>query len=102
MTRILVVEDEASFSEALAYLLTKEGFEVSVAENGADAITEFARNGADLVLLRPDLHVCWRGDRAPAQTAVMAAIVTGRVAHPDWVQATGPGAARTIGATMKF
>jgi len=51
MTRILVVEDEASFSEALAYLLTKEGFEVSVAENGADAITEFARNGADLVLL---------------------------------------------------
>lgn len=51
MTRILVVEDEASFSEALAYLLTKEGFEVSVAENGADAITEFVRNGADLVLL---------------------------------------------------
>jgi two-component system response regulator RegX3 len=51
MTRILVVEDEASFSEALAYLLTKEGFEVSVAENGADAITQFARNGADLVLL---------------------------------------------------
>ncbi|CAB4670506.1 unannotated protein [freshwater metagenome] len=51
MTRILVVEDEVSFSEALAYLLTKEGFEVSVAENGADAITAFARNGADLVLL---------------------------------------------------
>lgn len=51
MTRILVVEDEASFSEALAYLLTKEGFEVAVAENGADAITAFARNGADLVLL---------------------------------------------------
>jgi two-component system response regulator RegX3 len=51
MTRILVIEDEASFSEALAYLLTKEGFEVTVAENGADAITEFARNGADLVLL---------------------------------------------------
>ena len=51
MTRILVVEDEASFSEALAYLLTKEGFEVTVSENGTDAITEFARNGADLVLL---------------------------------------------------
>lgn len=51
MTRILVVEDEVSFSEALAYLLTREGFEVTVAENGADAITAFARNGADLVLL---------------------------------------------------
>ena len=51
MTRILVVEDEASFSEALAYLLTKEGFEVTVAENGTDAIRAFTQNGADLVLL---------------------------------------------------
>ena len=51
MTRILVVEDEASFSEALAYLLTREGFEVTVAENGTDAITAFTQNGADLVLL---------------------------------------------------
>jgi len=51
MTRILVVEDEASFSEALAYLLTNEGFEVTVAENGTDAIKAFTQNGADLVLL---------------------------------------------------
>jgi two-component system response regulator RegX3 len=51
MTKILVVEDEESFSEALSYLLAKEGFEVSVANNGAKAIEEFERNGADLVLL---------------------------------------------------
>ena len=51
MTRILVVEDEASFSEALAYLLGREGFEVSVADNGVKAIEEFDRSGADLVLL---------------------------------------------------
>ena len=51
MTRILVVEDEASFSEALAYLLGREGFEVSVADTGPKAIEEFDRNGADLVLL---------------------------------------------------
>jgi high-affinity iron transporter len=30
MTRILIVEDEASFSEALAFLLTKEGFETAI------------------------------------------------------------------------
>ena len=30
MTKILVVEDEASFSEALSYVLGKEGFEVTV------------------------------------------------------------------------
>ena len=51
MTRILVIEDEASFSEALAYLLGREGFEVSVADDGVKAVEEFDRNGADLVLL---------------------------------------------------
>ena len=51
MTRILVVEDEVSFSDPLSYLLRKEGYEVSVAENGNDALTEFDSAGADLVLL---------------------------------------------------
>ncbi len=31
MTRVLVVEDEDSFSDALSFLLRKEGFEVAVA-----------------------------------------------------------------------
>ena len=51
MTKILVVEDEASFSDALAYLLGREGFEVSVADSGPGALEEFDRHGADLVLL---------------------------------------------------
>ena len=51
MTKILVVEDEASFSEALSYVLTKEGFEVVVADTGDGAIAAFDKGGADLVLL---------------------------------------------------
>ena len=51
MTKILVVEDEDAFSDALAFLLTKEGFEVSVAEDGVKAIDLFNREGADLILL---------------------------------------------------
>jgi two-component system response regulator RegX3 len=51
MTKILLVEDEASLSEPLAYLLTKEGFEVTVAESGTAAMELFSRSGADLVLL---------------------------------------------------
>ena len=51
MTRILVVEDEESFSEALVFLLQKEGFEVAVADTGTKAMAEFDRTGADLVLL---------------------------------------------------
>ncbi|MGI5268863.1 response regulator [Nonomuraea sp. CA-218870] len=51
MTRVLVVEDEESFSDALSYMLRKEGFEVSVAATGPDALDVFDRHGADLVLL---------------------------------------------------
>ena len=51
MTKVLVVEDEPSYSEALAYVLRKEGFDVAVAETGPDALTEFDRGGADIVLL---------------------------------------------------
>ena len=51
MTRILVVEDEESLSDPLAFLLGREGFDVQVVDNGLDAVTEFERNGADLVLL---------------------------------------------------
>lgn len=51
MSRVLVVEDEDSFSDALSYMLRKEGFEVSVATTGPQALTEFDRTGADIVLL---------------------------------------------------
>jgi len=51
MSRVLVVEDEESFSDALSYLLRKEGFEVSVAATGPEALTTFDRSGADIVLL---------------------------------------------------
>jgi two-component system response regulator RegX3 len=51
VTRILVVEDEESFSDPLSYLLRREGYEVAVADDGPAALDEFDRNGADLVLL---------------------------------------------------
>jgi two-component system response regulator RegX3 len=51
MTKILVVEDEESFSDALSYLLGREGFEVVVADTGTAAVVEFERQGADLILL---------------------------------------------------
>ena len=51
MSRILVVEDEQSFSDALSFMLRKEGFEVSVAADGHAALATFEREGADIVLL---------------------------------------------------
>jgi two-component system response regulator RegX3 len=51
MTRVLIVEDEESFADPLAFLLRKEGFSTAVAGTGPDALAEFDRNGADIVLL---------------------------------------------------
>nr|WP_218885548.1 response regulator transcription factor [Kineococcus aurantiacus] len=47
----MVVEDEESFSDPLSYLLRREGYDVAVTENGPDALEEFDKAGADLVLL---------------------------------------------------
>ena len=47
----LIVEDEVSFSDALAYLLKKESYEVEVAVNGAEAIERFQSFNPDLILL---------------------------------------------------
>jgi two-component system response regulator RegX3 len=48
---VLVVEDEESFSDALSYMLRREGYEVEIAATGPEALTTFDRSGADLVLL---------------------------------------------------
>ncbi len=66
MTRVLVVEDEESYSDALAYMLRKEGYEVAIAADGNAALTEFDRFGPDIVLLDlmlpglPGTEVCSR------------------------------------------
>ncbi len=51
MTRVLIVEDEESFADPMTFMLRKEGFTPAVATNGQDALDEFDRNGADIVLL---------------------------------------------------
>ncbi|GAA4673042.1 response regulator transcription factor [Frondihabitans cladoniiphilus] len=51
MTHILIVEDEESLSEPLAYILEREGYQVSVADDGRKALAMFDKEGADLVLL---------------------------------------------------
>jgi two-component system response regulator RegX3 len=49
--QVLIVEDEESLAEPLAYLLRKEGFEATVVADGPAALAEFDRSGADIVLL---------------------------------------------------
>jgi len=51
VTRILIVEDESSLSEPLAFLLGREGYDTTIAADGISAVAEFDRNGSDLILL---------------------------------------------------
>lgn len=66
MTRVLIVEDERSLSEPLAFLLEREGYTTAIAEDGPAAVEAFERDGADLVLLDlmlpgfPGTEVCRR------------------------------------------
>ena len=88
MTKILIVEDEISFSEALAFLLGKEGFEVSVAEDGQQAVDKFSKEGADLILLDlmipviSGIEVC-RTIRATSQVPII--MLTAKDAEIDKV-----------------
>jgi DNA-binding response OmpR family regulator len=49
--RVLVVDDEKALRRLLRLYLTKQGFEVAEAENGADALSLFRRGGIDLALV---------------------------------------------------
>jgi two-component system, OmpR family, response regulator RegX3 len=96
MTRVLVVEDEESFSDALSYMLRREGFDAVVAGNGPDALAEFDRGGADIVLLDlmlpglPGTEVC-RALRARSSVPII--MLTAKDAEIDKVVGMELGAA---------
>jgi two-component system response regulator RegX3 len=88
VTRVLVVEDEESISDPLAYLLRQEGFEVAVAATGPDGLAEFDRTGADIVLLDlmlpglPGTEVC---RQLRARSSVPVIMLTARDSEVDKV-----------------
>ena len=49
--KVLVVEDDTSVQSALSYSLSKEGYEVSLAEDGTQGLASARRLKPDLILL---------------------------------------------------
>lgn len=88
MTTILIVEDEESLADPLAFLLRKEGFEPIVCNDGQSALDEFSRNDVDIVLLDLMLpgmsgtDVC---KRLRAESDVPVIMVTARDSEIDKV-----------------
>ena len=86
--KVLVVEDEESFIDALTIGLTREGFEVSVARDGQEGLALFLRESFDIVLLdlmlpkMSGLDVC-RAIRGASDTPVI--IVSAKGEEVDMV-----------------
>lgn len=76
MTKILIIEDEISFSEALSFLLEKEGYSTEVAETGKVGLEKFKSGSFDLILLdlmipeMSGIDVC-RAIRATSQIPII-------------------------------
>jgi len=94
-TRVLLVEDEDSFVEALTVGLGREGFEVAVATDGAEALAMFDDVAPDLVLLDvmlpkvSGIDVC-RELRARSDVPII--MVTAKAAEIDTVVGLEVGA----------
>jgi two-component system response regulator RegX3 len=85
---VLIVEDEESVADPLAFLLRREGFTAAVADSGPAALAEYDRNGADIVLLdvmlpgMSGIEVC---KQLRVRSAVPVIMVTARDAEIDKV-----------------
>jgi two-component system, OmpR family, response regulator RegX3 len=93
--RVLVVEDEAPLADSIAYNLTREGYGVTIAPDGEEALARFRREGPDIVILDlmlpklSGLDVC-RAIRAEAQVPIV--ILTAKDAEADKVAGLELGA----------
>jgi two-component system response regulator RegX3 len=94
-TRILLVEDEPSLVETVRYALEREGFGVTVARDGREALERFAAEPPDLVILDlmlpavSGLDVC---RRIRESSMVPIVIVTAKDAEADKVAGLELGA----------
>jgi two-component system alkaline phosphatase synthesis response regulator PhoP len=90
-TRILVAEDERDVAELIRYTLAREGFEVLVATNGADALRQARESRPDLMLLDlmlPQVNgweLCRRLRQDPATRALPVIMLTARAEEADKV-----------------
>ena len=89
--RVLLVEDEQDVAELIRYNLAKEGYDVVMTANGADALRLARERQPDVVLLDimvPQLNgweVCRRLKKDLELSAIPVIMVTGRVEEGDKV-----------------
>lgn len=95
MLRVLVIEDETAYVEAIEVALASEGFTLEAATDGRSGLTEFRRDPPDIVILdlmlpeMPGLDVL---RRIRAESRVPVIVVSAKDAESDVVTALELGA----------
>ena len=95
---VLIVEDEAALVELLRYNLESEGFQVSAANDGEEALTAVSEAKPDLVILDwmlplvSGLEVCRQIRRKPESRDVPVIMLTARGEEADRVRGLEGGA----------
>jgi two-component system, OmpR family, phosphate regulon response regulator PhoB len=96
--RLLLVEDEAALAELLKYNLEREGYKVSVANDGDEALVIAAEVTPDLVLLdwmlpkTPGIEVCRRLRSRQETRNTPIVMLTARDEESDRVRGLDTGA----------
>jgi two-component system phosphate regulon response regulator PhoB len=96
--RVLIVEDEAALVTMLRYNLEKEGFEVSEAGDGEEALAQISERKPDAILLDwmlplvSGIEVCRQIRRAPATRTLPIIMLTARGEEGDRVRGLNSGA----------
>jgi two-component system phosphate regulon response regulator PhoB len=96
--RVLIVEDEAALVTMLRYNLEKEGFEVSEAGDGEEALAQISERKPDAILLDwmlplvSGIEVCRQIRRAPATRSLPVIMLTARGEEGDRVRGLNSGA----------
>jgi putative two-component system response regulator len=97
-SHILVTDDDPAVSLLLRHVLTAEGYRVTIAANGQDALDLVALGPPDLILLDVDLpridgfEVCRRLKQQPATRLLPILMITGRDAYEARLKAWELGA----------
>ena len=95
---VLIVEDEPAQREVLAYNLEAEGFRVSMAENGDEALVVFDEASPDIVVLDwmlpgvSGIEICRRWKSSPSSRSVPIIMLSARSEEVDRVRGLETGA----------
>jgi DNA-binding response OmpR family regulator len=100
MRKVLLIEDEANIAEALRFILSRDGWAVSVVSDGARALAEVASQRPDLVILDSmlpgmsglEILTALRADAANAALPILMLTAKGQLRDREAAERAGVSA----------